>query len=89
MPPGSPHPSTGHRPSLGSCPDPLAPALQAKLGGSEMSLLARVWPSLTLEQNMGQGSRKRGALAIVSLGWSASFLWGSQVQCCQQGQNPG
>lgn len=57
QPTGIPSPQ-GHRPSLGSCPHPLAPALQAKLGGSEMSLLARGWPSLTLEQNVGPGSRK-------------------------------
>lgn len=32
----------------------LAPALQVGLGGSQMSLLARGWPSLTLEQNVEQ-----------------------------------
>lgn len=51
---GTPHlQDTQAQPGVLPLP-PLALALQARLGGTQMSLLARGWPSLTLEQNTGQ-----------------------------------
>lgn len=78
----------GHRPSLGACTHPLAPALQGKLGGSEMSLLARGWPSLTLEQNVGQGSWKCGALAQCLPGVVCLILIGQPGSVLPTGPEP-
>lgn len=88
VPAGTPHQQdTG---PAGVLPLPLsllAPAVQARLGGSQMSLLARGWPSLTLEQNMGWGTL--GPSLTVSPGWSASLLLDSQVHCSPQDQSAG
>lgn len=54
MPAGTPHlQDTQAQPGVLPL-TPLALALQARLGGTQMSPLARGWPSLTLEQNTGQ-----------------------------------
>lgn len=49
-----------------------------------MSLLARMWPSLTLEQNVGQGSRKRGALTHYPLGGLLDSYWAAKYSAANR-----
>lgn len=77
-----------HKPSPGSCPDPigLSSASQAGRHTDEPASQRVALPDSGTEH---RAAGSLGPLPTVSPAWSASLLLGSQVQCCPQDQSPG